>query len=84
LGRSMALKLADLGCNIVIAEVDMAAAENTLQEVRSRGVKASSYKVDVTNLADITKLRDAVYEDFGAIDILVSAILGEHFYSFTK
>jgi len=71
LTRAIALKLADLGCNIVIADVDDAAAENTVTEIRNKKVKANFYRVDVTNIDDITKLRDAVSRDMGSVDILV-------------
>jgi len=71
IGRSMALRLADLGCNIAVADVNMVAAEKTVDELKSKGVKAIAYKCDVTKLEDVEKLRDDVINDYGTVEILV-------------
>jgi len=72
LGRSMSLKLADLGCNVAVVDVDLKAAEKTVQEIIAKGVKARAYKADVTKKEQILKLRDDTRNDLGPVDILVN------------
>jgi NAD(P)-dependent dehydrogenase (short-subunit alcohol dehydrogenase family) len=71
LGRAICFRLADLGCNIAVADIDLNSAEKAADEIRSRGVKAKAYRVDITKQIDVTKLRDDVCMDFGVVDILV-------------
>jgi len=71
LGRAIALRLAERGCNIAIADIDSKKAEKTADEIRSKGVKANCYRVDISKLTDITKLRDDVTNEMGPVDILV-------------
>lgn len=47
LGRSMALKLADCGATIGVADLVLAECEAVAAEIRSRGGNASAYAVDV-------------------------------------
>jgi len=68
----MALKLASLGCNIVIADINKSAAEEATKEVLDYGVKAKAYQVDVTKADQIIQLRSDIESDFGDVDILVS------------
>lgn len=45
LGRALCIELARHGCHVAIADVDLAGAEHTAQEVRRSGVKSLPYKV---------------------------------------
>ncbi|CRK88201.1 CLUMA_CG001982, isoform A [Clunio marinus] len=72
LGRGISLRLAELGCRIVIADVNLEAAEKTCKEIRDKGVQAKAYKVNVTKANEIEKLRDNVFNDLGAVDILIN------------
>ncbi|CRL02351.1 CLUMA_CG015210, isoform A [Clunio marinus] len=72
LGRGICLRLAELGCRIAIADINLKAAEKTCEEIRGKGYKAKAYKIDVTNADEITKLRDDVFNDLGTVDILIN------------
>lgn len=74
LGRALCLKLADLGCNVAVVDVDIKAAEKTVEEIREKGLKAHAYKVDVTKKDEILKLRNDSFNDLGPVDILVSKL----------
>lgn len=82
LGRSLCLKLADLGCNVAVVDIDIEAAENTAEEVRSKGLKAKAYKADVTKKEQILKLRNDSLNDLGPIDILVSQSRNNYYLFF--
>ncbi|XP_070507952.1 17-beta-hydroxysteroid dehydrogenase 13-like [Chironomus tepperi] len=72
LGKAVSLKLAHLGCNIAVVDVNKSAADETAKEVIDCGVKAKAYKVDVTKADQIIQLRDDVEKDFGDVDILIN------------
>jgi len=72
IGRAIALELAGMGADIVVAEVDKATSERTAEEVRKRGRRALPLQVDVTRLADLTKMADRTMAEWGRIDILVN------------
>ncbi|HKW90738.1 MAG TPA: SDR family NAD(P)-dependent oxidoreductase [Methylomirabilota bacterium] len=72
IGRAIALELAGMGADIVVAEVDKVTAERTAEEVRKRGRRALPLQVDVTRLADLTKMADRTMAEWGRIDILVN------------
>lgn len=75
------MKLADQGCNIAVIDVNLKSAEQTADEIKSRGLKAKAYKVDVTKVEEIKKLRDDLNADLGPVDILVSIINQFIFFS---
>lgn len=71
MGRGICLKLAEQGCNVAVVDVNLQAAEQTVAEIKSMGLKARSFKVDVTKADEILKLRDELRNDLGPVDILV-------------
>ncbi|HEX7547975.1 MAG TPA: SDR family NAD(P)-dependent oxidoreductase, partial [Candidatus Methylomirabilis sp.] len=72
LGQGMALALAEAGADIAIAELDLAAAEETAAEVGKRGRKALSFKADVTDFDSVQAMFKGVVEEWGHLDILVN------------
>ena len=69
---AIGIKLAQLGCNIIIADIDIENANTTVSEIQKLGVKAKAYKVDVSNSDAINNLRHSISQDFGSIDILIN------------
>ena len=72
IGRAIALELAGMGADVVVAEVDEASGERTAEEVRDRGRKALALPTDVTRLADLQAMADRTVAEWGRIDILVN------------
>ena len=70
LGRGIALRLAEDGCNIVAS--DVVPAEETVELAREVGVQADYYVVDVSNQEQVQGLIDFVVEKYGTVDILVN------------
>jgi NAD(P)-dependent dehydrogenase (short-subunit alcohol dehydrogenase family) len=70
LGKAMATGLAQEGAKIVIADVNIEAAEKAAEEIRKENVEVFVIKTDVTNSEDIDNLVDAVMKKFKRIDIL--------------
>jgi NAD(P)-dependent dehydrogenase (short-subunit alcohol dehydrogenase family) len=71
IGRGIALALADKGAAFVaIADLDLEAAERTATEVRARGAKAITARVDVRHRAELEKFADLGWAQAGGIDLM--------------
>ena len=73
LGKTIALQLAADGAQVIVNYVASAdKAEEVVAAIQSEGGKALAMKADVSNLEEVEKMVDTVYEQFGRIDILVN------------
>ena len=71
-GRGIALTLAQEGCDIISADIDIDGARQTARAVEATGRKALAVKVDVRNRADVDAMVAQGLERFGKIDILIN------------
>jgi NAD(P)-dependent dehydrogenase (short-subunit alcohol dehydrogenase family) len=71
-GRAIATTLADEGCDIVCADLDLAWAEEAAAMVEARGRQALAAKVDVADRASVDALVEQAIARFGRVDILVN------------
>jgi len=69
-GRATAIVLAREGARVVVADKNLASAEETVAMIGADGGDAVALPVDVTDEASVKRLVDAVVERFGRIDIL--------------
>ncbi|MBI3103445.1 SDR family oxidoreductase [Candidatus Daviesbacteria bacterium] len=72
IGFGIALRLAEAGANVVIADFKEAEAQKSVQNLNSKGWKAISAKVDVSNEDDVKSMVEACVSEFGGLDILVN------------
>lgn len=73
IGKSIAMKLASLGANIVINDIPSSDyADATCEEIKAMGVDSIVVKGDVRNADDVKNLIDTTLEKFGKIDIFVN------------
>lgn len=72
IGAAIAKRLAKDGYDIVINELSEQAGEQTAEECRALGVKASVYACDVSNYAQCEEMVKKIKEEFGTIDVLVN------------
>jgi 3-oxoacyl-[acyl-carrier protein] reductase len=72
IGRSIALKLAQEGANVVIAEVNADTGTQTAKEVEALGRRALFISVDVANQKQVQGMADQVLKAWKRIDILVN------------
>jgi len=73
-GRVIALALAEKGAHVAITYLDDSEPwQATLAEIRSRGVKAAAYQMDVRDAARPQAVMKAVTREFGRLDILVNS-----------
>jgi 2-dehydro-3-deoxy-D-gluconate 5-dehydrogenase len=72
IGQGIALRLAEAGVAVVIADVSLAAAEETASQIRAAGWKAKAIRADVASVADAKRTVQETVRDFGRLDILVN------------
>jgi NAD(P)-dependent dehydrogenase (short-subunit alcohol dehydrogenase family) len=72
IGRSVALTLARLGTDIVVADLDEARLGNVSQEIESLGVRALALHCDVTRNTDIENLVTQTISGLGTPDFLMN------------
>ncbi|MEZ4216471.1 MAG: SDR family oxidoreductase [Myxococcota bacterium] len=74
IGGAIARLFAAHGARVEIAEIDPARAEAKVKEIEASGGAARAHVVDVRELADVERLREAVLDRHGAIDVLVNNV----------
>lgn len=72
IGRSIALKLAQEGADVVIAEMNPETGAQTRREVEELGRKALFIAVDVANRREVQGMVDQVLRAWRRIDVLVN------------
>lgn len=72
IGKGIALKLAQKGADIVIADLNTETAETTAREIERLGRKALAVTTDVSDSKQIKNMVEQTVSKLGAIDILVN------------
>ncbi len=72
MGEGIALKFAEEGCNVVLADLDLDGARSVAQQIEGLGRRAMAAGVDITRGTQIEELTARVIKEFGRIDILVN------------
>jgi 3-oxoacyl-[acyl-carrier protein] reductase len=72
IGKAIAEKLASEGASVVIADVDIEAAEATSKEISSLGVRSFPIKIDVSDYKEMEALIERTKNEWGSMDILVN------------
>jgi 3-oxoacyl-[acyl-carrier protein] reductase len=72
IGREVALGLGREGASLVVADVDLPAAEACAETIRSAGAAAFAHRVDVSDLLQVDRMVSAALARFDRIDILVN------------
>lgn len=73
IGRAIAERYASLGANIVVNySTDKSAADQTVESLKTFGVKVIAVQCDVAKVADVKRLFETAQSTFGKIDIVVA------------
>lgn len=73
IGKACALKLAEVGYDVIINYAgNVEAAKTTVEEIKALGVQAEAYKFDVSNQTEVDENIAKIVEKYGRIDILVN------------
>ncbi len=76
IGRSIALALAEEGCNVAICARNKERVEKTVVELKAKGVQSMGIPADVTILADIERVMKIITDSWGTMHILVNNVGG--------
>ena len=71
-GRATALRFAQEGCAVVIADIDPASADAATAAIKEAGGRSIALKADVANVDQGRAVVEKTLSEFGALDILVN------------
>jgi NAD(P)-dependent dehydrogenase (short-subunit alcohol dehydrogenase family) len=69
-GKHLALRFAKAGARIVLADIEQAALDVAVSEVRAMGAEAIGQVTDVVKRDQVDALRDRVLAEYGRVDLL--------------
>jgi NAD(P)-dependent dehydrogenase (short-subunit alcohol dehydrogenase family) len=72
IGKGAALAFARAGLRVIVADIDLSAAEEVAAAARDLGVAASGVGCDVASLDSFVSLRNAVMDRFGRVDVVMN------------
>jgi NAD(P)-dependent dehydrogenase (short-subunit alcohol dehydrogenase family) len=72
IGRRYAHRFAAEGASVVIADVDVAAGNRVVDELKEKGASALSVEADVTSAAAAESTAASAVQSFGGIDFLIN------------
>jgi 3-oxoacyl-[acyl-carrier protein] reductase len=72
IGAATALRMAEEGARVAIADIDEAGAMQVVRELDRLGAEAISLRCDVTNAEEVERAIDETANHFGRLDILVN------------
>jgi NAD(P)-dependent dehydrogenase (short-subunit alcohol dehydrogenase family) len=76
LGRSMALRFAELGADLFLVARREQPLEETVEAIRAKGARAAYRTADIRDFAAVERAIAAAREEFGGVDTLVNNAAG--------
>jgi len=71
-GRAIALKLAEKGASVAVADIRYEEALGVADEIKAKGCKSLAVKMDVSNYDEVAAGFDLIKKELGSVDILVN------------
>jgi NAD(P)-dependent dehydrogenase (short-subunit alcohol dehydrogenase family) len=71
-GKGIALFLAQEGCDVICADIDLAGAQKTSEEIKKLGRQTGAIQVDITQKTSVDEAVKKAMADFKYLDILVN------------
>ena len=80
IGKAIALRFAQEGASLMLAQRTLAKVEETAKEIQASGGKAIAMAVDIRDEEQVNKMVQRTVDEFGGIDILINnaAFYGGH------
>jgi 3-oxoacyl-[acyl-carrier protein] reductase len=76
IGRAIAERLGASGARILIADIDKKNMDAAVEDLKSKGITASCYEMDVSKLEEVEFAVQKMIDEVGTIDILVNNVGG--------
>lgn len=72
IGRTVARRLASEGADLALNDLDAAALEGLVAEIRGLGRRVLALPADITNTAQVNAMVQRAADEFGRIDVLIN------------
>lgn len=72
IGKGISQRMAAEGATLILVDVDRAALEETVSQLRDGGATVEAYVADLCHVAEIDVLMESVHKRYGRIDILIN------------
>ena len=72
IGQAISVRLAEAGAAVIIADVNLDAAQQTADQIKMEGSQALALRADAASVADAEAAAQAAVNAFGRLDILVN------------
>jgi 3-oxoacyl-[acyl-carrier protein] reductase len=72
IGKAIASVMAEEGALVVIADVNVEGAVQTATELKNKGLKAVSVKLNIANYNEVVEAFSSITKELGPVDILVN------------
>lgn len=72
IGRAIATRLAEAGADVAVADIDIALANKTAEELSEKCGKSVAIQVDVTQEKSVEAMFKLALKEFGKVDILIN------------
>jgi len=72
LGKAIALRFAEAGADVAVADINIKNALKTAEEIRSMGRKAMAFQIDTSDSEAFDRLINDATENFGGLDFMVN------------
>lgn len=71
IGRGAAMRLASLGCNLMLTARDSEALAKTAQACEEKDIRVKTFSTDIRNKESLQNLVNRTIDEFGGIDIVI-------------
>jgi len=72
IGRAIGIKMAEVGADIVVSDIDADACQRTADEIAAMGVCSAGIPADVTDPEAVGRMVSETVSRFGQVDVLVN------------
>ena len=72
IGKALCVALAEAGAKVVVADIELEAADAVRAELEGQGAHAIALQLDVSDETSVVAMRDAAVKAFETVDILVN------------
>ncbi|MCJ7655713.1 MAG: SDR family NAD(P)-dependent oxidoreductase, partial [Dehalococcoidia bacterium] len=72
IGRAFALRFAEEGAKLLLPDISLERAADTVKEIKTKGGEAVAMKADISDENDTKKIADKVMQQYGKVDILIN------------
>lgn len=76
IGKATCVRLAEEGCKLMIADINLEGAQAVADELNAAGHTAKAVALDLTSEESVKSVIDATVEAYGTVDVLVNLAYG--------